>query len=148
MSKLKMPAKGQSAAMLAALQAEHASPSEPDDATNVTTLQRPNERTASSAPPSAAPSPVAPSLAADPITSLSREERLAHALGRASQDEIAVVTVRVPAHLNRYMDDFVARANRVQPKGKYRKQDAVAEAFAAFYADHPMPPAPPDEELS
>jgi hypothetical protein len=66
---------------------------------------------------------------------------------RASQDAIAVVTVRVPAGLNRYMDDYVARVNRLNPQGRYRKQDAVAEAFAAFYAEHPMPPASADDEL-
>ena len=66
---------------------------------------------------------------------------------RATQDALAVVTVRVPAGLNRYVDDYVARINRVNPHSRYRKQDAVAEAFAAFYADHPMPPPPPDEEL-
>lgn len=69
------------------------------------------------------------------------------AIARASADEVAVVTVRVSAALNRYMDDYTARINRLDPKRKYRKQDAVLEAFAAFYADHPMPPAPDEGEL-
>ena len=58
-----------------------------------------------------------------------------------------MVTVRVSAKLNEYMDRYVERVNRTDPQRRYRKQDAVAEAFAAFFADHPMPPAPPDEEL-
>ena len=62
-------------------------------------------------------------------------------------DEIAVVTVRVPTRLNEYMDRYVERVNRITPKRRYRKQDAVAEAFAAFFADHPLPPAPEDVEL-
>ncbi len=76
-----------------------------------------------------------------------RPERLARALQLAAEDEIAVVTVRVSGKLNDYMDRYVERINRIQPKRRYRKQDAVAEAFAAFFADHPMPPAPVDNEL-
>ena len=45
------------------------------------------------------------------------------------------------------MDRYVERMNRIHPKRRYRKQDAVAEAFAAFYADHPMPPAPEEDDL-
>jgi hypothetical protein len=64
----------------------------------------------------------------------------------AQDDETAVVTVRTPARLNEYMDRYVERVNRLNPKRKYRKQDAVTEAFAAFFADHPMPPAPIEED--
>jgi hypothetical protein len=64
-----------------------------------------------------------------------------------AEDEVGVVTVRVSNRLNEYMDRYVERINRLNPKRKYRKQDAVAEAFAAFFADHPLPPAPADEEL-
>ncbi len=65
------------------------------------------------------------------------------------QGDIAVVTIRVSARLARYMDQYTSRRSETDPKGarKYRKQDAVAEAFAAFYADHVMPPAPAGEEL-
>lgn len=146
MSKLKMPPKGQSAAMMAELQAEHAAP-EPTEhpepvVTNVTTLQCSHELTNVTSEPASEPSPAAPHP--DPQI---RRDRFAAALERASADEIAVVTVRVPASLNRYMDEYVARLNLTQPKRKYRKQDAVLEAFAAFYADHPLPPAPGDEQM-
>jgi hypothetical protein len=76
-----------------------------------------------------------------------RDERLARALAMTAEDEVGVVTVRVSNRLNEYMDRYVERINRLNPKRKYRKQDAVAEAFAAFFADHPLPPAPADEEL-
>jgi hypothetical protein len=76
-----------------------------------------------------------------------REERLARALQMAAEDEITVVTVRVSARLNEYMDRYVERLNRISPKRRYRKQDAIAEAFAAFFADHPLPPAPAEEDL-
>ena len=76
-----------------------------------------------------------------------REGRLTRALEIAGDDEVAVVTIRVSAKLNKYLDDYVERVNRLEAKRKYRKQDAIAEAFAAFYADHVMPPAPVDEEL-
>jgi hypothetical protein len=76
-----------------------------------------------------------------------REERLTRALQMAAEDEITVVTVRVSARLNEYMDRYVERLNRISPKRRYRKQDAIAEAFAAFFADHPLPPAPAEEEL-
>ena len=76
-----------------------------------------------------------------------REHRYSRALGQSEEDEIAVVTVRVSGRLNEYMDRYVERMNRIHPKRRYRKQDAVAEAFAAFYADHPMPPAPDEDDL-
>lgn len=76
-----------------------------------------------------------------------RDGRLARALEIAGEDEIAVVTIRVSAKLNKYLDDYVERINRLDARRKYRKQDAIAEAFAGFYADHVMPPAPVDEEL-
>lgn len=76
-----------------------------------------------------------------------RGDRHARALAQAEEDEIAVVTVRVSGRLNEYMDRYVERMNRLHPKRRYRKQDAVAEAFAAFYADHPMPPAPEEDDL-
>ena len=75
------------------------------------------------------------------------EERMQTALARAEDDEVAVVTVRAPSSLNSYIDRYIERINRVHPKRKYRKQDAVAEMFAWFYAEHPMPPAPTEEEL-
>lgn len=147
MSTLKMPRKGQSAAMMAELQAEHATAAEQGEepVTNVTTLQPSPAGTnvaleAPAAEPFPPPEPTPPSA--------DRAARLATAQDRALSDEIAVVTVRVPAVLNRYMDDYVARVNRLEPKRRYRKQDAVLEAFAAFYADHPLPPAPDDENLS
>lgn len=76
-----------------------------------------------------------------------REQRFSRALAIAYDDEISVVTVRVSGKLNKYLDDYVDRINRIDPKRKYRKQDAIAEAFAAFYADHVMPPAPVEDEL-
>lgn len=76
----------------------------------------------------------------------SREERLTAALHLAQEDEPVVVTIRVSPRLNAYIDRYVQRINQVEPKRKYRKQDAVAEAFAAFYADHIMPPALMDED--
>ena len=80
-------------------------------------------------------------------TAADREHRYSRALGQAEDDEIAVVTVRVSGRMNEYMDRYVERMNRIHPKRRYRKQDAVAEAFAAFYADHPMPPAPEEDDL-
>ena len=76
-----------------------------------------------------------------------RGDRYARALAQSEEDEIAVVTVQVSGRLNEYMDRYVERMNRLHPKRRYRKQDAVAEAFAAFYADHPMPPAPTEDDL-
>lgn len=145
MSRLKMPSKGQSAAMMAALQAEHAEPAQPASTeelqeTNVTTVVADSEAVAADRENAQA------EVGRCPVAS-SREQRLASALERAGHDELAVVTVRAPASLNRYMDGFVARMNRLDPKQKYRKQDAIAEAFAAFYADHPMPSPPPDEQF-
>jgi hypothetical protein len=166
MSKLQMPRKGQSAAMMAELQSEHAA--QPtiatEEPTNVVTLQGSNERTTVStterpldltpepAPvttnePTNQPENQAPEQPAPAEDSQSRAARLAVAMDRAAEDSIAVVTVRVPAGLNRYMDDYVARINRINHPSRYRKQDAVAEAFAAFYADHIMPPPPPDEDI-
>lgn len=154
MSKLQMPAKGKSAAMLAELQAAHAAsgedsgaadPGSPREATNVTTLQPTNGRsqidaadngpqpdgTAGDAPPDP-----------EPPSHAEREQRLAVALARGAEDPLTVVTIRVPMCLNRYMDEYVARRNLAESRTKYRKQDAIAAAFAAFYADHPLPPAP------
>lgn len=191
MNELKMPKKGESARMLAQLQAEHAAepPTEElddsDGATHVTTLQATPAATGAGSPADAnegtnvatgvatlapvhTPTPEAtedersiegsvarreratPASipgAPRPRRSSERDDRLAHALRRGAEDEITVVTVRVSASLNRYMDDYTARVNRIDPKRKYRKQDAVLEAFAAFYADHPMPPAPEEEAL-
>jgi hypothetical protein len=134
--------------MMAALQAEHASSSD-TEGTNVTTLHQ-NMASPPFVPAAALPDEPEPATSGAPealVPMPSREERFAVALDRAAQDEIAVVTVRVSASLNRYMDDYVNRVNRVDPKRKYRKQDAIADAFAAFYADHPMPPAPAEAGL-
>ena len=35
------------------------------------------------------------------------------------------------------MDETICRRRSVDPKSKYRKQDAIAEAFAAFHAAPP-----------
>ena len=129
MSKLKMPKKGKSAAMMAELQAEHAAPATAPDAPPTVPDIRPPQDTDQPSPDEDGSHDLA-----------SREERLAAALERTEGDAIAVVTVRVPARLNGYMDEYVARMKWTNPRAKYRKQDAVAEAFAAFYADHPMPP--------
>lgn len=144
MSKLKMPAKGSSAAMMAELQAEHAAPAT-DEETNVTTLQPEDE--APTAGPRKRRTRSAAKPTSPPPADGSREERLATALDRATNDEMTTVTVRISITLNHYMDEYVARRRSLDPKSKYRKQDAVEEAFAAFYADHPLPPLPPDESL-
>lgn len=81
------------------------------------------------------------------VTASAVDERQLLALQRAEQDEIAVVTVRAPHKLNGYVDRYVERVNRVNPRRRYRKQDAVAEMFAWFYASHPLPPAPDEEDL-
>lgn len=133
MSGLKMPVKGKAALLLSDLNAEHAPPplENADEVTsNVTTLQSYKVTT-------------------NEVSNVTttREERFQRGLEIAQRDEIAVVTVRVSARLNEYMDRYVERVNRTQPKRRYRKQDAVAEAFAAFFADHALPPAPPEEEL-
>jgi len=146
MSKLQMPAKGKSAQMLAELQAEHADADGPlspieNPVTEVTGLQRTQITDETQPDVQVTPEPEPAAGATD------RDTRLRTAADRAAQDEIIVVTVRVAACLNRYMDDYVARRNMADPRTRYRKQDAVAEAFAAFYADHPMPLAPPPEDL-
>jgi len=170
-SQLKMPKKGQSAQMMAQLQAEHASSpvSAPDDvqsaATPVTTLQpapvAPNVGTNLSTHAPTHPStndaadhtaidfPPQPAITAEALAPSAdgRSRRLDHALDQANTSEMAVVTVRVPASLNRYMDAYTARLNQIDPKRRVRKQDCVLYAFASFYADHPMPPAPDDDEL-
>jgi hypothetical protein len=190
-TQLKMPRKGESALMLAELQAEHASGTvvsiadDKNDETHVTTLQATHDTTSERSPVSTpvtshaatnvtdneratpetgrrqrARRPRSSSPADQPAvpdrpaheqpresSTSQRDERYATALRRAAEDEVAVVTVRVSAALNRYMDDYTARINRLDPRRKYRKQDAVMEAFAAFYADHPMPPAPETEDL-
>lgn len=156
MNKLTVPPKGKSAEMLAQLQAEHAT--EPDELAQeetkedykVTTLQpmvtlepaptsEPDVLSAPEAPP-----PLRNLLTEDPAI---RTARFEVAMTRAHSDDIAVVTVRMPASLNRYVDSYVDRVNQLEPGRKYRKQDAIAEAFAAFYADHVMPPAPLDDDL-
>jgi hypothetical protein len=81
-----------------------------------------------------------------PASSDTREERLAVAIQLVQEDEPGVVTIRVSPRLNAYLDRYVQRVNQIDPRRRYRKQDAVAEAFAAFYADHPMPPAPRGED--
>ena len=140
MSKLKMPAKGTSAAMMAELQAEHATVAPDNDEVtqepqvDETTEAPPKRRGRSEGKPASPPPPP-----------MGREDRLAFALDRTAADELVVVTVRVSASLNHYMDEYVARRRSIDPKSKYRKQDAVAEAFAEFYADHPLPPLPEDE---
>jgi len=166
-----MPRKGQSAQMMAALQAEHATPPQsdtfdyPSHVTGVTTLQPSDVRTPATSkqlsgvatPPTTHEPSHASMSYAEPSTDFpgdtdtpsldERAQRLHHALLQAERSEMAVVTVRIPASLNRYMDAYTARINRVDPKRKYRKQDAVLYAFARFYADHPMPAAPNDDEL-
>ena len=150
MGELKMPPRGKGATMLQELNAEHASTPEEvsNDATNVTTLQETpittNERRKKRAKNTALAGKEAWQTSLDGGLRL---ERLEHALKLGEEDEISVVTVRVSALLNEYMDRFVQRINQTNPKRKYRKQDAVLEAFAAFYADHPIPPAPADDEL-
>ena len=131
MSGLKMPAKGKAALLLSELNAEDAPRPATTEATNATPFQRSTEA----------------ANEGSNARSDEREERLARAIQFSAEDEIAVVTVRVPSRLNEYMDRYVERINRLTPKRRYRKQDAVAEAFAAFFADHPMPPAPADQEL-
>jgi hypothetical protein len=159
MSKLQMPAKGKSAAMLAELQAAHATggddsgavaPARDNEETNVTTLQ---ETHASSQLPatdgdlqSDSTTIQTPPHAPEPETT-ERAQRLALAQARGAEDQLTVVTVRVPLCLNRYMDEYVARRNLADPRTRYRKQDAIAQAFAAFYADHPLPPAPDTDAL-
>ena len=131
--------------MLQELNAEHAPQAQNDSVeTNVTTLRE------SANGKRRIPDPQ--SSHAEPDSDLTapnseRDARLETALQRAENDEIAVVTVRVSVRLNKYMDEYVARTNRLDPKRKYRKQDAVAEAFAAFYADHPLPHLSSEEVL-
>lgn len=144
MSKLKMPAKGSSAAMMAELQAEHAAPAT-DEESSVTMLQPEDEA------PTAGPRKRRPRSSAKPTSpppsDAPREDRLATALDRAASDEMTVITVRISVSLNHYIDEYVSRRRRLDPKSRYRKQDAVEEAFAAFYADHPLPPIPPDADM-
>lgn len=153
---LKMPKRGEAAALLSELNAEHApvpldNPEDEPSVTNVTTLQRTSERTKKRVNEDANVSSKQRSNAETKerftVTSNERDDRLNKALQMAADDEINVVTIRVSTRLNEYMDRYVERVNRVNPKRRYRKQDAVAEAFAAFFADHPLPPAPADEEL-
>lgn len=112
------------------------------------TPEAPGRRPRTKAPAaSSEPLPEAATPAKRQPETADRQDRYARALGQVEEDEIAVVTVRVSGRLNEYMDRYVERMNRLQPKRRYRKQDAVAEAFAAFYADHPMPPAPEEDDL-
>jgi hypothetical protein len=134
MSKLKMPAKGNSAAMLAELQAEHATA---DEAVG----QKPGSRPATAAKRRGA------AAASPPPPEVSREQRVEFALERAASDEMTVITVRIPLCLNHYVDEYVARRRSLDPKSKYRKQDAIAEAFAGFYADHPLPAVSSDQAM-
>lgn len=160
MSRLQMPAKGKSAAMLAELQAAHAADGdkarggaqESNAETNAATLQESNATSQPTAP--IAPGDLEPprvpdttTIGAEALTISQRRERLSLAQARGAEDQLMVVTIRVPMCLNRYMDEYVARRNLADPRTKYRKQDAVAAAFAAFYADHPLPPAPEIDEL-
>jgi hypothetical protein len=68
-----------------------------------------------------------------------RDIRLAKILEAAEEDEMIVVSVRVPRRLNDYLDQYVSRAPRKPSKQRYLKQDAMTEALAAFAVDHPMP---------
>lgn len=166
MSELKMPLKGKGALMLQELNAEHAPPhiGEQDpiigEVTNVTTLQltpvstkdetgvttmkvtnkRPKKETRSETNFELGDR--------HPLRDeVVRIDRVTNALQMGEEDEMSVVTVRVSTRLNEYMDRYVQRINQVNPKRKYRKQDAILEAFAAFFADHILPPAPADDEL-
>jgi hypothetical protein len=94
-----------------------------------------------------ASSPAQPLSAGDSGERGDRAERLEKAMQIAQGDELDVATIRVSAKLHAYLERYVERINRLNPKGRYRKQDAIEAAFAAFYADHPMPPAPVEEEL-
>jgi hypothetical protein len=157
MGKLKMPEKGKSAAMMAELQAEHAAADEvpepeietlqPANATSLQAYKLTNLQASKASPAAAEDAAPADQGHALSPTPQSRDERLQTALQRAAADEMAVVTVRVSAALNRYLDAYVARMQLVDPTHRYRKQDAIAEAFAAFYADHPMPPLPDEGGL-
>lgn len=69
-----------------------------------------------------------------------REERIAEILKACESDEMVVITARVPAKLNRYIDEFVNRQGKKGGRYKYLKQDALMEALAAFVVDHPLPP--------
>lgn len=77
----------------------------------------------------------------------SREARLMKAMEVAAEDEMIVVSVRVPAKLNDYIDQYVARVAKANPKRRYRKQDAMAAALAGFIADHPMPAGSVEEQF-
>ena len=88
-----------------------------------------------------------PPKATDRAKATDRETRLARAMGVAAEDEMIVVSVRVPGKLNDYIDQYVARVAKANPKRRYRKQDAMAEALAGFIADHPMPTVSVEEEF-
>jgi len=81
------------------------------------------------------------------LTANERQRRIDRAetmLAEAEENGEAptLVTLRVPAKLHDYLERYVRRINDNNPnkRRKYLKQDAIAAAFVAFYADHPMPP--------
>ena len=166
MGELKMPLKGKGASMLQELNAEHAplyvgeQENDSKEVTNVTTLQQTpvsinDETGVTSIQVTNKRAKKEPRVERNvdlgernPLSDeVTRIDRLAHALQMGEADEVSVVTVRVSTRLNEYMDRYVQRVNQVNPKRKYRKQDAILEAFAAFFADHILPPAPADDEL-
>lgn len=73
-------------------------------------------------------------------------DRLDAGLQIAAEDEdeedITVVTIRVSKRLNKHLERVVTHLNEGSKRGRYRKQDAIAEAFARFYAAHPLPDEP------
>ncbi|RYZ81874.1 MAG: hypothetical protein EOP06_22700 [Proteobacteria bacterium] len=168
---LQMPKRGEGVRMLAELNAEQQKEQEPepeDDSSpatneetneryNVTTLQRSNEPSNEETPARrAARSKKASNQPASEelvdVSGMSEEDiRFRRGLQIAQDDEkngdIDVNTIRVSTRLHKYMEQYIVRRNATDPKGarKYRKQDAIAEAFALFYAHHTMPPAPSED---
>lgn len=169
MGELKMPSKGKGASMLQELNAEHATPfaeqeKPSNEETSVTTLQETPVSTIVSTNETASVPSILATKKREKKTTVAettfdlgdrhplsdealRLERLSHALQMGEEDDVSVVTVRVSTRLNEYLDRYVQRVNQITPKRKYRKQDAILEAFAAFFADHVMPPAPTDDGL-
>ena len=68
------------------------------------------------------------------------QARIATAYARAAENDLVAIALRIPRSLVEYLDRHVDRHNHIDPRRKYRKQDAGFEMFVRFYGEHPLPP--------
>ena len=73
--------------------------------------------------------------------------RIESALFHAKDDDLISITMHIPRSLTEYVDRYVDRLNHIDPRRKYRKQDAGFEMFTRFYGEHLLPPLDGEDSL-